>query len=114
MNLTLSDTLKTGFLATRPIYFFFLKTCTFICIFIELGVAVWQSRLLLPALFICIFVELGVAVWQSRLTKLELFICIFVELGVAVWQSRLTKLDTFYLYIFRTGCSCVAIKTYKT
>ena len=59
MNLTLSDTLKTGFVATRPIYFFFKKTCTFICIFIELVVVVWQSRLLLPALFICIFVELG-------------------------------------------------------
>ena len=54
--------------------------------------------------------------WQSRLTKLELFICIFVELGVAVWQSRLTKLElfTFYLYICRTGCSCVAIKTSTT
>ena len=70
-----------------------------------------QSRLTKLELFICIFVELGVAVWQSRLTKLELFICIFVELGVAVWQSRLTKLE---LFICITGCSCVAIKTYKT
>ena len=69
MNLTLSDTLKTGFLATRPIYFFFKNLHSYLYIH-----------------------RTGCS-------------CVAIKTPTAC---------TFYLYICRTGGSCVAIKTYKT